>query len=258
LKFSVVMPIYKDRDFLVYSLPTVFRLKPDEIVLLFDSTEEIEFTKRICRKFGFEDKTSFIDLTNISSRNWKCRVGFARRYGFQIATNDVILNTDADTLLDPLIRKYVQKIGEGPDKYVLIGFERKERLTFREFVRRIYTKISPLTRKAKVSAVYLFYRPAWLEAEDLEDLKKHPLLEDAHLQRALRNKGYKTLYVHSNCLHLRPLKDDPQTNYSRGVVYALEGAPLRRIMLRSFFQMRPAILVGFLHTRRIKNKEEGV
>jgi len=250
------MPIYKDKDFLVYSLPTIFRLKPNEIILLFDSLEDIEVAKKICRKFGFEDRTLFIDLTKIPSHNWKCRVAFARRYGFQIATNDIILNTDADTLLDPVIRKYIQKIGEGSDKYVLISFERKEKLTFREFIRRIYTKITPLPQKDKISAVYLFYRPVWSEAEDLDDLKKYPLLEDAHLHRALKNKGYKTLYVKSNCLHLRPLKDAPQTNYCRGLVYALEGAPLRRIILRSLLQVRPAMLVGFLHTRKIKKAME--
>ena len=36
MKFSVIVPIHNEEEFLPYSLPSVYALNPEEVLLLFD------------------------------------------------------------------------------------------------------------------------------------------------------------------------------------------------------------------------------
>jgi len=72
LKFSVVVPIHNEAKYLPYSLPAIYRLEPDEVILIFDrcTDESLEISKNISEKFGNKSETRYIEL-NKPSMDWK-------------------------------------------------------------------------------------------------------------------------------------------------------------------------------------------
>ena len=94
VKFSVVMPIKDETDILKLSLPSVYALQPDEVIIPMEpSAESIETVERIARKRGYREKTRIIVLHE-KTPDWRFRQAYARRKGFQVARNDLICARD--------------------------------------------------------------------------------------------------------------------------------------------------------------------
>jgi glycosyltransferase involved in cell wall biosynthesis len=245
MKFSVVMPVHNEEKFLPYSLPSIFRLKPDEVILIFDRCMDrsIEVAKKIAEKFGYLQQTKLIEL-NKPSPKWRFRVAFLRRYGFKMAENDVILNTDADTLLDEKISEYVPLVGK--DEIALVGFGRiSYPFTFQNFIGRLVYTFIP---KIGFVGLYAFSKKVWLEAEDQDAVKKILRAEDTYLHQSI-SKKYRTKFIKTNTLHLRP-KETAEMHLIRGTTYwTVQHNPLWKAILHSIIYFRPLILVGYLHAR---------
>jgi glycosyltransferase involved in cell wall biosynthesis len=245
MKFSVVMPVHNEEKFLPYSLPSIFRLKPDEVILIFDrcTDRSIEMAKKIAEKFGYLQQTKLIEL-NKPSPKWRFRVAFLRRYGFKMAENDVILNTDADTFLDEKISKYLPLVGK--DEIALVGFGRiSYPLTFQNFIARLVLTFIP---KIGFAGLYAFSKKAWLEAEDQDAIKKILRAEDTYLYLSI-SKKYRTKFIKTNTLHLRPI-ETAEIHLIRGTTYwTVQRNPLWKAILHSIIYFRPLILVGYLHAR---------
>jgi len=244
MKFSVVMPIFKEKEFLPYSLPTVYHLKPAEVLLLFDSTEDIEVAKEIAKKFSYEKKTRFIDLTSTPSPQWHCRIAFARRYGFGLATYDKILNTDADTTLDIHIKNYIDKVGKKG-----IGLISFRRINYPLSLRQIIGITIQNFISIGFTGLYVFYRPYWWETENIEELKKAPSAEDTHLYLSMQRK-YKTMFIKKvKNLHLRAVETKDRHYLTGKTKYSVEHAPLLKVLAHSIIYLRPAVFSGYLSER---------
>lgn len=245
MKFSVVVPIHNEEKLLPYSLPSIFRLKPDEAILIFDrcTDRSIELAKGIAEKFGYLRKTKFIKL-NEPSPDWRFRLAFLRRYGFNMAENDIILNTDADTLLDEKISEYLPLVGK--DEIALVGFSRiSYPLKFQNFIARLVSTFIP---KIGFAGLYAFSKKAWLETEDKEAVKKIPRAEDTYLYLSI-SKKYRTKFIKTNTLHLRP-QETAKMHLIRGTTYwTVQHNPLWKAILHSIIYFRPLVLVGYLHAR---------
>lgn len=246
--FSVVVPIYREEQYLPYSLPSIYKLKPREVLLLFDSPEDIEIAVKISRKCNYYDKTIFIDLTKVPSPNWRCRIAFARRYGFRHATYDIILNTDADTVLDPRLGNYIDKVGKkmlGLISFSRIGYPIRLRDALSFFAQRILP--------VGFTGLYVFYRPFWEETEDLEELKSLPSAEDTHLYLSMRKK-YRTAFVKNlRNYHLRVIETFEKHFLTGQMKFRVSRVSLWRILLHSVFYARPGVLSGYL-AERAKSK----
>ena len=245
VKFSVVMPIHNEEKFLYYSLPSIYRLKPDEIILIFDrcTDNSLKVARKIAKHFNYLDKTKFIEM-NEPSPEWKFRVAFLRRYGFRLAKNNIILNTDADTILDPKIREYIKKIGES--KIALISFGRKNYpITFQDFITRIAYTLNP---KIGFTGIYAFSKKAWIETEDQESVKKIVRAEDTHLRISI-SKKYKVAFIKTNSIHLRP-EESKKRHYIKGYTYwIVKRNPFWKAFLHSIIYLRPQLLTGYIRAR---------
>ncbi|RKY54776.1 MAG: hypothetical protein DRP89_04575 [Candidatus Neomarinimicrobiota bacterium] len=249
-KFSVIMPIHNEERYLYYSLPSIYKLKPDEVILIFDrcTDNSLKVARKIAKHFKYLDKTKFIEL-NEPSPKWKFRVAYLRRYGFKLAKNNIILNTDADTILDPKIREYIKYICK--DKIALISFGRKTYpITFQDFITRIVSTINP---KMGFTGIYAFSKKAWIETENQEAVKKIVRAEDTHLRISI-SKKYRVAFIKTNSIHLRP-NESKNRHYIKGYTYwTVKKNPIWKAFLHSIIYLRPQLLTGYIHAR-IKIKQ---
>ncbi|RLI43814.1 hypothetical protein DRO64_05075 [Candidatus Bathyarchaeota archaeon] len=245
MEFSVVMPVHNEERYLPYSLPSIFKLDPSEVILIFDrcTDRSMEIAEKISQRFNFVERTIFVEM-NDPSPEWNFRVAFLRRYGFKMAKNDVILNTDADCILDTKIRKYLPLIGR--DNIALISFGRR---TYPPTIQDTITTIaSLLLPKIGFTGVYAFSKRAWLETENEASVKKIIRAEDTHLHLSI-SKKYKTLFIRTKTIHLRP-EESSLRHYIKGITYwTVKRNPVWKAVMHSFIYLRPMLLVGYLHAR---------
>ncbi len=245
-KFSVVTPIHNEAKLLPYSLPSIFRLKPDEVILIFDrcTDKSLEIAKRIAKRFKYGSRTKFIEL-NKKSHGWKFRVAFLRRHGFKLAKNNVILNTDADMVLDEKIMNYLHRVDKKAVGVLLFSRKPYPR-TFQSFVGILVSKLAPLG--FGFGALYAFSREAWLETENQESARKVHRAEDTHLVSSI-SKKYKTIFIKTNTLHLRD-RETAKNHFMKGVTrWQAKRAPLWEVAIHSFVYLRPLVLSGYLVAR---------
>jgi len=251
MKFSVVMPIHNEEEFLPYSLPSIFLLKPDEVILIFDrcTDRSTNIAKKIAEKFDYSKRTKFIEL-NEPSPEWKFRVAFLRRYGFKTAKNNILLNTDADTILDKKISKYLPIIGR--NGIALISFSRKTYPpTFQTFIAKLVTILIP---KIGFTGIYAFSKKAWLETENQNSVKNIIRAEDTHLYLSI-SKKYKTKFIKTSTLHLRP-EEKANRHFIKGVInWNVRRYPFWRAIISSIIYLRPLMLAGYLHARLRRQKK---
>ncbi|MGA3192009.1 MAG: glycosyltransferase [Candidatus Bathyarchaeia archaeon] len=243
MKFSIVMPIHNDEEFLSSTLPSVWRVEPNEIILVFDEGDkDIEATKALIKKSPYGNVTRLIEVGN--SPDWKFRIAFVRRAGFLAAKNEVILNTDADTILDPKIKEYLDLIGR--DGIALISFRRLEfPLSFSFFVRGL---LILLHLEEPFSPIYAFQRQAWFGTEDFESLRKLETNEDAHLHHAI-SKKHKILFKEVSCVHLKPVLTKAR-KYSEGKARWQENRnPMWKALARTIVYLDFDGMMGYLHAR---------
>ena len=88
---SLVIPTYNEERYLPATLSSIRRLRrqPDEIIIVDSSS--VDATARIARRFGAR-------IISVAERG----IGLARQIGLEAARGDIVVYTDADTLVPPL------------------------------------------------------------------------------------------------------------------------------------------------------------
>jgi hypothetical protein len=203
---------------------------------------------KLTNKFDYEARTRFIEL-NEPSPEWKYRVAFIFRYGYEKTKNENIIATAADVVFDSGVKCHLDLIGN--DNFKLISFGLKHYpLNFQYFVRRLMCVFFP---QRGFSGVLLFSKSAWLETEDEGSAKRIFKAQDTLLRLSIQKK-YRINHVWTNSYHLRP-RENPKDQYLRGVAYHQLGQKsLWGIFLSSFIYLRPMMLLGYLHARKYKLK----
>lgn len=247
MNFSVVMPIHNEEKYLPYSLSSVYNLDPGEVILLFDrcTDNSLNVARKISDILNTKDLTRFITL-NKSSPDWSNRVAFLRRYGFKITNYDIILNTDADIILDAEIRKFLKKI-KGNVGLISFGYIDKP-FTVQCFLRRIVARFTPFKGYA---GIYGFSKKAWekTESSKIRDVERG---EDTFLRLSIQKK-YRTLHHNTTSIHMRP-DENFQRHYLRGKTYfQVVHDPLWKILIHGFFLLRPAVIIGYLQSKLSKS-----
>lgn len=245
VKFSVIVPIHNEEKFLPYTLPSIFRLNPDEVILIFDrcTDKSVPISQKIVKYVNRESITKFIKIDRPSSE-WRSRIAFLRMYGFKLANNDIILNTDADIVLDPKIKDYLNLIGR--DHIGLISFSRKEYpITFQSFVLNFISATIPVIG---FTGTYAFSKKALNETIDEELIKKIHSAEDTYIYIMI-SKKYKTKFIRTSNIHLRP-RETKKRHYSKGISrWRVSHDSLWKTFLHSLIYLRPMVFVGYVHAR---------
>lgn len=243
--FSVVMPIHNEARLLPYSLPSVFGLNPDEVILIFDRCTDgsISLSKKITAYYNALRRTKVIEASE--NCDWKCRIAYLRRLGYKIAKNDIILTTDADIILDSQITDHILSI----NGIMLVVFERIDYpLTYQNIIIRLLQRLPSSTLYRKFTGIYVFSKRAWLETEDLDEVKNIERAEDTHLQLAI-SKKYPTKFVLTKTYHLRP-KETSKEHYRRGKLYwQVAHRPMWLTILSAVILLRPSQIRGYIHER---------
>jgi len=144
-KFSVVMPIHNEQEYLPYSLPSIYKLEPNEVILLFDrcTDESMLIAKKITDKFRYTKKVKFISCDHPS--NWESRVAWIRTLGYNLADNDIILRVDADAVLDPQIKNHLTLIGKNNTGMICFEYVNYP-LSWRDIVEKLIKRLRKKTK----------------------------------------------------------------------------------------------------------------
>ncbi len=238
------MPIHNEEKLLPYSLPSVFTLNPSETILLFDhctdNSKKIAYD--ITAKHQMLHKVKFVDVNSLQA-SFKFSHAFLRYYGSKISTNDIVLLTNADMVLDPEIINHIDSVGK--DNLGLISFLYVNYpVDWRLLIKRLF---SNFRHKNLLGPILLYNRNYGFELEDINKLKKIELGQDTHLQQAI-SKKYKTLCHTSKTVHLRPMES--QRHYRRGKHYWNQlHKPFLYTLLSGIMVLRFNLLKGYIHAR---------
>lgn len=243
------MPIHNEEFFLPFSLPSMCHLKPTEVILLFDhcSDNSKKVARQIMSRYNLFDKTLFVDVNSWES-GFQFTHSYLRFYGSKLASNNIVLFTAADMILDKKIIHYVKNIGN--DNVGFISFIHKNYpVDWRLLIKRLLVtfKLPGLGSERWLGAIMLYNRKYGFDLEDLGELKNLAMAQDTHLRRAI-SKKHKTLCFNSNTLHLRPMES--KRHYLRGKLYWID---LHRsflvTLLSSVMMLRFNLLKGYIHAR---------
>ena len=239
------MPVHNEEKNLILSLPSIFKLKPDEVILIFDrcTDRSLKIAEKITKNFNYQYKTRFIEI-NEPSPDWNYRVAYLMRYGYRLSKNDAILVTAADIILDERLKYYFEKLRK--NNVMLMSFSIiPYPLDIRYFLRKIISTLSP---RMGFSGIILFSKSAWMETEDEESAKKIIKAQDTHLRLSIQKK-YDRLHLQSKTIHLRP-RENAMDHYLRGVAYwQVVRKPLWKALFYSAVYFRPMMLLGYLHAK---------
>lgn len=241
-KFSVVMPVHNEQDNLLYSLPGVFALEPDEVVVVLDRCSDGSkgIINGTAERLGFVGNLRLIEVSG-DFPEWRYRVTRLFRMGFEAARNDIILTMAADIVPDKKIRDFIPMIQSSSVKLVSFGLKYYP-VSMVYFVKRLVTLAFPARG---FSGVFLFSKKAWMETEDPEQVKKIVKAQDTFLARSIAKK-YSTRHVWLNVIHLR-VRRDAKDQYMRGVTaYQITHKSLPAVFASSIIYLSPMMLKGYV------------
>jgi glycosyltransferase involved in cell wall biosynthesis len=247
MSFTVVLPIHNEASMLPYTLRSIFDIQADEIIFGVDrcTDESEDLILDAAKHLHHQHKGSLIlrRFTEKDGDGWGFRPAYLRRELYRMSSNDVIINTSADLRLDPNISSYLNLISN--NNYGLLSFHYYEvPWNIQCFERALITRFMP-----GFTGLLAFSKQAWLETEDIEELKKVKLGEDTHLQLAIKNR-YHVKHIHSKSLHLRP-NEEKSDHYLRGTIqWDRLHNPAWKTFLHSAVMLRPAVIAGWRHARR--------
>jgi glycosyltransferase involved in cell wall biosynthesis len=239
------MPVHNEEDNLRYSLPTLFSIKPDQIIIILDRCNDRsrDVIKASSRRLNYKGDLVLVDVEE-NFPDWRYRVARLFRMGFELSKNDSILTMAADIVLDPRVKDYASTIQGSEIKLVSFGLKYYPvDLTY--FVKRLVTLVFPARG---FSGVFLFSKRAWMETEDEEAVKRIPKAQDTFLSNSIKKK-YPTRNVWLNVVHLRHRKD-AKDQYLRGVTaFRISKKSLPSVFVSSVLYLSPFMLKGYVNER---------
>lgn len=203
--FSVVVPVHDEADLLRRCLPSVFGLGASEYVFVLDrcGDDSGSVINVMAAKFGLCDKVFVVRLSERNGADFCCRLAYVRWVGRRLACSDVVVEVDADLIVDSSCLGLIESFG-GSGLSCLSFLHKDYPVGFRNLLKRLYVRVGlPFSW---LGAIMVYRRCDALAVEDLVVLKGIELAEDTLLHDGLRGLG-PTKCVVSGVIHLRPKAD---------------------------------------------------
>jgi glycosyltransferase involved in cell wall biosynthesis len=252
LDFSIVMPVHNEENNLRFSLPSLFKLEPGELVILLDNCTDKSKTviENYAKMIKYSGSLKFIEVNDIPS-DWKYRVAYLFRLGYRSTKYDTILTTAADIVFDQVVKRYITDFSQGNAKIVSFGLKSYP-LDRIYFVRKIISIFLP---RSTFSGVFLFSRKAWLDTEIEEDAKNVLRAQDTLMFRSIRRK-YPARHIWTNSLHLRSRVNEAGYYYTRGQVsYQVTRRSSLFVFVSSIVYLHPMMFIGYRHAKMMRVKQ---
>jgi hypothetical protein len=243
MNFTLIAPIHNEEKYIYQWIKNVEKLQPTETLIGLDRCTDK--TEKILNTYIKQNPSNGFKTIKYDDtpNGYRMRAAGIRRDLYSQSTNDVIVNTSADILLDIKIREHIKQIGE----YGLISFGYFDYpWNIQSFERYLISRYTP---KHGFAGLLALSKKAWIQTEDLDELKTLPRAEDTHLQFAIR-RCYPVKHINTKSWHLRP-NETRQDHFNRGMAqYSLNTSSMLGSLLHSVIMFRPATFTGYMHARR--------
>ena len=260
LQFSIVMPVKSEGNLLRYSLPSCYRLHPDEVILCLDDPPDprlVALIRRISNLFGHVGGTRVVPVRKNSS--YRFHQAWARRQGFRSAKYDRILTTDDDLILRKNVLKTAFIVGQNNIGLASCATLHSISGLFGLW-RVIAHRVADFVSTPGIMGLYSIWRPYWEDSEDegikqLPDLRReepkgsHAVLgEDIYLRNCMQKKHAAVHLRDIGAYNMRPdWPDRPYVQFELGRFYRESMYSLGSVALRSVAFVRPHLLRGYLY-----------
>lgn len=241
-KLSVILPIHNEEKLLPVTLPSIYRLAPDEVIILFDRcTDNSEkIAASLVEIHQTSGETRFVNIEE-SETDYVFRHAFLRKYGTGLAKHEWVMWCNSDIIFDHEIRKYFFLLDD--EKMGLLSFLHLDYpITWRNLIIRLMVKLK--ISQFPTAGTMIFRKKAVKETEDPESLKRITVGQDTHLYQAISRK-YVTKSILSKNLHLRPYNHAVR-DLKCGVAYREQGLSFFRVLFNTVLLMRFKLLIGYL------------
>ncbi len=283
--FSIVTPIKNENQLILKTLPSLYQVNPDEVVLCFDKPVErhtLKIVKKIIKAYNADNITKIIEVER--NHEWSYHQAYVRRTGFKKATYDRILTTDIDLIINKNVLKALNMVGK--DKIGLVScmqFRYPNNLVAfwrtigYNILRKVFFYImktqKPSINMSIFSGLYALYRPFWRDSEDEEDVKK--LISAKHLAKGSANSERTAMFIgedrylrdcmekHYRVVHLEEIgafclsdsvRDRPVIQFEAGRWRAKHNKSFLGQIIRTVIYFHPNHFRGFIYERQIMKR----
>lgn len=213
--------------------------------MLFDVCDDnsVDVAKEIINKCDPDRKITRIFHVSEESKDWKFRIAYIKRKGLDLASFDTVLINDADTIVSPKIRPYIEQMGY----YKHISFYRLDYpLNVRKLTEKAFRFL--FRRKGRMGGVNVVSVSAYRQCEDRNKVKNILSGEDSLLRHSIQQK-FPVLFVDLPNIHLRPRKS-PKYQYRWGVQYWDSfKLPFFKVVATGVISLSPYVIKGYIKAR---------
>lgn len=245
--FSVVVPVHNEAAMLVYTLPSIWRLKPKEVIFVLDRcTDQTEkVVRRLWDKYSSDEVILLLFKVQKISR-WRMHLNFLYDFGIRNAKSKIVLLTQADTLHDYVkIMENIRNALHGMVSFAALPHPHISPWNyFLNNILQLFASYLSITRFSGVIAINKqHYLSCSLTAKDLFNF-------DTQLKINFEKKPYNYTFVLSKNLNLRPWVRSKLWNL--GVDKYKAGSPLWKVLLFSCIRLMPEVITGYLHAKHTR------
>lgn len=254
--FGVVIPVHNEAKMLTFTLPSICKLKPSEVIFVLDrctdSTEKV--IKRFWKRLNLNEIK--LVLLKINQRsNWKIHLNFLYDFGIRQVGSEIILLSQADILHDcQKIREEIEKAQQG-----MISFSVSEHPhinPWNHLVTKILHTVGIFFGAQPFCGLIAFRKGTYLTCP----LRSTDSLNfDTQMQLNFKKKGYPYVFISSKTVNLRP------TLVFRGGRYKLwavgkdryeVGKSFWKVLFISFIRLTPEVIAGYLYSKSRHGKRQ--
>ena len=240
--FSVVIPVHNEAKMLTYTLPSIYGLRPKEVVFVLDRCTDS--TEKIIRDFWkkFDSGGVKLVLLRVQRKSrWKMHLNLVYDLGIRKAESKIVLLSQADILHDyGKIKRNIKDALHGMVSFAVL--EHPHISPWNHFVTKILQITGDVFGVQRFSGVIAFCKDHFMTC---------PLVPvdsfnfDTQLQINFKKRMYPFRFVLTKNLNLRPWVRSKL--WGVGVDRYKMKKSFLRILVLSFVRFTPEVVAGYLH-----------